>query len=437
MGQFFTTVNPNFIEDALYQSPLDLAEKLLSKRQERHDKFIEEVPLLGEAAKKVQYINDPIEREIVNRNLQAINDRVNDLTTKITNDPLNYNTYQKELNALKNDVGLNLTSGELSKVQASYNNYERVMKDNEKNPDKQEILNKLLANWQNEKGSLGKTFDYYKGVDKPDIEKMIEKVKLEPDKYTMINGKWVDKTTGVPMSDYAKTYQGAILSDPNYEAYVKHNEFLGRSGYDMSQTPMFTNGVEIKGRKYTEQEFEDLKRLNPDKTKEIEAMAKPALIPNSQSGWFGQGLIAEAKAYNQVEKEINPVWKEEAGLAMERAKLAETARSNKAREAQQRANLEFRKQVSGVADANVVSIVDNINSSVVMQNEKSREYSKLFAKDYGITLSESDLARFNNGGAANVITEKIKNSKVFDEKAKNNLLSKYSEHQNKLIKQFN
>jgi len=88
MGQFFTTVNPNFIEDALYQSPLDLAEKLLSKRQERHDKFIEEVPLLGEAAKKVQYINDPIEREIVNRNLQSINDRVNDLTSKITNDPL-------------------------------------------------------------------------------------------------------------------------------------------------------------------------------------------------------------------------------------------------------------------------------------------------------------------------------------------------------------
>jgi hypothetical protein len=310
------------------------------------------------------------------------------------------------------------------------------MKDNEKNPDKQEILNKLFTNWQNDKGSLGKTFDYYKGVDKPDIEKMIEKVKLEPDKYTMINGKWVDKTTGVPMSDYAKTYQGAILSDPNYEAYVKHNEFLGRSGYDMSDpnNPMFLPGTEFQGQKYTDQQFDALKKAYPTRVKEIESAAKPALIPNPNSGWFGQGLIAEAKAYNQVEKEINPVWKEEQGLAMERAKLAETARSNRAREAQQRASLEFRKQVSGVADANVVSVVDNINSSVMMNNERSREYSRLFANDYGIPLSEADLARFNKGGASNVINEKIKNS-TLDEKSKNNLLYKYNKNQNELIKQ--
>jgi hypothetical protein len=309
MSRFYETTDPRFVDDFIYKSPLELAEKVSNKIETNVDNMVgKELPLLEDTALKTKFINDPKEREIVEQRVKYYGEKTKELTEKIKNDPVNYRKYMPELDNIRKELKTDLTVGTLSKAEASYNALENYKETNKQLLKDQpgaywQGLNHLMNKWKsNENRSLDSPFESMAVQAKPDIEweKISDKIKANT--ITKVNGMWIDKETGISKERIDDLAWATIQSDPNYHNFINQQKEFGVKGWDVN--PFRVAGFQDKdGKVYSE---EDMGKLTEIQLKNLRM--QPVVDYDPMSNWTPDIRKASLMtAYSNKEKEMNQV----------------------------------------------------------------------------------------------------------------------------------
>ena len=126
MSRYFQNQKANIAdaESFMYQPPWELAQQSLAINQQGIDQGLATAQLFNNI--DVNYIDDPREREIVENAQKYYNERAGEITNAISEDPMSWRKQNLALQNLSNEFKADMTTGELGKVQGSYNSFTKL-----------------------------------------------------------------------------------------------------------------------------------------------------------------------------------------------------------------------------------------------------------------------------------------------------------------------
>lgn len=268
MGRFYGTANPNFVEDFIFQPPWEMAQKALAVNEEGVKNTLSSTDLFKNL--DIKYINDPVERENVKKIKDYYSSKADEISQAIQQDPMSWRSKIPEITKFGRELQEDINTGNISKIQGSYNNYQNWLKQNDKsrenNPD---LYNRLNSHWLNQwaKGnrSLDKTFN---------AEQIVSPINLSDEKFQKIFKEFkadaFDKKTGsywlegkqVTEEDVNRAAYDLIMNEPSAKGWFNQmGNILKDPGYYDENTGKLRNVynlVDKKGNTITPEQANDL-----------------------------------------------------------------------------------------------------------------------------------------------------------------------------------
>ena len=257
MGRFYKTALPNFVDNFMYQPPWEMAMKSLAINEEGVQKAMASTELFKNL--DVKYINDPVERENVEKIKQYYSSKADEITQAIQKDPMSWRSKLPELTKFGRELQDDLSTGNLSKIQGSYSSYQQWLKDNEKvKQDNPDLFNKLNQHWLGEWAKGNRSLDrMYSG------QQIIKPIDITDKKYQDIFKEMKADILASPTSDGKYWYKGKqirpedvesaaydmMMNDPNISGYLNQmGNILKDPGYYDESTGKLRNVFELRDR---------------------------------------------------------------------------------------------------------------------------------------------------------------------------------------------
>lgn len=136
MGRFFQQAMPEFIDDNMFNLPAELMQNvLLNKEKAVDDTLAANAALLDKLQAQGLKVDEPRLKEIIS----GYESRVDEISNKILQDPMNYNNYSESIRQLGRDVNKDWSIGEVAGIQSNrkaYFDWVKTMDEEaKKNPD--------------------------------------------------------------------------------------------------------------------------------------------------------------------------------------------------------------------------------------------------------------------------------------------------------------
>lgn len=111
MGRFYQTASPQFVDDKMFQLPVDLMGQVIQAKDKAVDTEITSAVNLFDKLKADVYESDlPRAKQIISEK----EDTVNGIIESIRKDPMNYNKYSSQIRTLSRDINHTWNTGEIA-----------------------------------------------------------------------------------------------------------------------------------------------------------------------------------------------------------------------------------------------------------------------------------------------------------------------------------
>lgn len=321
MARYFQTQRAN-IADAdsfMYKPPMELLREAATMHDQGIAQGLSSAQLFENI--NVDYIDDPVEKAIVENAKMYYNDRSAEIIDRISKDPMSYKKEMLNIQNLAKELQQDMTHGELGKVQQSYKALQNFIQENADLKAKQphiynQGLNYYLNRWRSgENRSLDNTFTGSKLIGAPDItsekyRKIFEGVKA--DSYDTLTGRYMYNNKEVTEQEMQEIAYGLLMQDPEVQSFVQQQQMFGDRGfvdvdqegnvrakslyqaYDTNTGEILTpEQLEQKQKAYQALSQEDKRKLGPGYGYQL----------NREHGFYS-GISAIGKAYSFREQKL-------------------------------------------------------------------------------------------------------------------------------------
>lgn len=256
MARFYQTSERNFVDDFIYQPPVELAMAAMGKKDEQIKTDLDTMEVLRSLP--IDYwkgVDDDRATQVKNEWEQ----RVNDVSQSIRGNLLDPSNRAK-LMALKSDLNKDMTSGKIFKLQQNAAGYRDLVQkaaaikdDGTRAKYLEELPKRYLQS--NPEGAYSSVFKPGELMDFRDVpaEFIAEFQKQKPDTFSQVmenvNGKWVMKNSTETTQNLVKEqFKQFVNAKPDVKGYLKHRQDSGIFGeqyfspngeLDMSQNSNF------------------------------------------------------------------------------------------------------------------------------------------------------------------------------------------------------
>lgn len=347
MARFFRTSRPNFVQGNIYTPPVSLMRNVLAVQ----DKGINDTLASTDIFKNlnINHISTDEEKDNVDAIKQYYNDKANQITSDIIKNPLDWKNKVSDINSLKRELTQDFATGNISKIQGSYNNMRSWLKDHEDVRKSDPFLfnrayQHAMENWGGnsyktpwEAETLLKSPDFqslYKNSVKELIPNRQNIVNQTPDgKYMVRTEKGIETLSPDRIIDHA---YNKLISDPKNLEWMKQQQRLGMGNYF--------------------NEDGSLNALKKDGTINENSSLAPVLNSLRDEGY--------SKKTNSVKFTPNTVALNDEKMSMSRAKLSQSKE-------------EFDQHMSYIRDKDAKNQLEDINDIIndPSASDESREYA--------------------------------------------------------------
>lgn len=245
-GQVFDTYSPmTIVDNMIYQPDFNLMDSSLAAQQERFDTDREKVEILNNAIAEI--LPDSEEgREVLDKYKADLNTKVQDLTSKMVSDPLNYQKYAGEARRLQAQVTADLNTGLLGTLNRNTQTALAAIKKIEDDKDMTDSTKKALIgeiksgyNTVIDKDRVSAdVFNAYEPITDYDWNKMFRDDLLKERKdlwenvagYNQITSNF-EGTDDAKKREALQRYVKARFNEPDKYAFYKQQERLDLGNY--------------------------------------------------------------------------------------------------------------------------------------------------------------------------------------------------------------
>lgn len=244
----FKGARAEFVDDFLYTPPMEMMEKVLAKKQAEFDMASAMGATLSQHL-NVDFLPDA-EEEATLRQIQGhYRSQIDNLNKQMMADPMNYQKYAMQAQALGRDIQENLTKGSLGNIAKSgkawkeWINSEAFKKQEAADPDlarriKQANLGRFTGQAGRSQDGVFEGKNYYSNRDlTEDFDKLAKAVVPELSEWSFDsnNGMYIKTTAGKTEKLTPERLQKMILakleSDPTLKQYFMERGELGYEGF--------------------------------------------------------------------------------------------------------------------------------------------------------------------------------------------------------------
>ena len=130
MGRFFQTAPTQFVEDYIYQPPWELMQQAAAKEQQIYDAAIASTKLFDNL--QIDHLQGEDDVYNVKEKQRYYAENAANIAKAIQNDPSKAQQYLNNIDSLQKELQKDMTSGDLSKIIGSAQNYKKWQEDNKK-----------------------------------------------------------------------------------------------------------------------------------------------------------------------------------------------------------------------------------------------------------------------------------------------------------------
>lgn len=156
MGKYYQTAVPEFVQDKMFQLPVDLMFKAIQMTDKNIDESIEKVDAFNGL---LDIENLKVDDPEVNKKLSEYKNRINDLSTNINKNPLDFRKYRTDISSLSRTLDDDLQRGMLGKAQEMKQSYEeevaRVDKMENVGAERKGLIKEAIKKKYEKAGGLG------------------------------------------------------------------------------------------------------------------------------------------------------------------------------------------------------------------------------------------------------------------------------------------
>lgn len=316
--QRYTTTSPTFSNDFMYNAPWELAMNALQFNEKQVTNIHDQATLFGGATDSINYLE--ADRANVEAERAKINTEVDDITAQLKEDPTQWRRLAPKIKSVGANLQTNLKTGNLSKIQGSYNAYQSFQKQYEdlakKDPQTvQRVSAKYLADWKekNPNGSLNSIFQG--GPIHGKVSLMDEKFQkifkeIKADKSTTIQGLYKIDNKWVSEKEVEQIALSMAMSDPDMVNYVRQQQWLGDESYT---SPLYSYKDAVTGKELTPQEAQSIQENFSKRAAEIQnilsdpnkkAKLTPAELQQMQED-MTQRVVSSLNGNNAIAQQVN------------------------------------------------------------------------------------------------------------------------------------
>ena len=249
MARFFQTAPTQFVEDFIYQPPWQLIQQATAKKQQEYDNMLAQAKLFDNLP--IQHLQGEDDVYNIQEKQRYYSEKANQIAQAIKKDPTSVNKYLPNIEALSKELQQDYTTGDISKIQGSYNAYQQWQKDNEQlkkdDPSRYSAANNYYLGQYLKDGGNSINRQYRgdlvtKDIDWEKLNSSAEKIKANEwsQQSAGTGGGYIykNKNTGeVVTEDRIKgVIYGQLLSDPSNVAALRQSELYGLGKYFNSDT---------------------------------------------------------------------------------------------------------------------------------------------------------------------------------------------------------
>lgn len=322
MSRFYQSGKPDFVDNFMYTPPWELAQQALAYNDAGIGKTLETASLFDNI--NVDYIPDPVEKAIVEKELKNYSDKADEYSTnmqlQLQNSPQSWKKYIPQLQTLGTDLSKNMKTGNLAKIQQSAAALKKWQEDNKKikeeNPELYERgLSHYINEWRkNPNRSLDATFsgDQLINFDITSKEFLDALGQFKASLQQREDGMYILNNKSVGEKEVEEAYLGLALSSPKGKAYLQQMAKFKAPGFYDEKTgepePLYVasdingNQIPIEGLREQQQNWyklsDGMKNITPFPTEHL----------NPRHAWTG-AIEAGKKifGFSEITKTEDPV----------------------------------------------------------------------------------------------------------------------------------
>ena len=155
MGKSYQTAIPQFVQDKMFQLPVDLMFKAIQQTDKNIDDSLEKVDAFNGM---LDIENLTVDNPEVNKRLSQYKDRINELSTNINKNPLDYKRYRTDIASLSKEIDNDLQRGLLGRAEEMKTKYdeeiERVNKLESVGNERKMLIKEAIKNKYQQAGAL-------------------------------------------------------------------------------------------------------------------------------------------------------------------------------------------------------------------------------------------------------------------------------------------
>lgn len=242
MGRFYTTAQPEFVQDIMYRPPWELAKEVLTKEQSDYDIALAKANVLGNV--DIQHMDTDIERENAARISQTYQQKADEIVEQLQKGSAeDWRQTLPSITKVARELEADYKTGDISKIESSAAQYALMNKQLESIKDaatkqraKEIYLNRFN---QQARGSLDKVFSADQVYDKKDLtgEFLSELSKMDtPDsnevlKHYKANG-YINtaKMSTKELTGLKKSFENFVKAK-GYQPYLQQQQEFGLGRY--------------------------------------------------------------------------------------------------------------------------------------------------------------------------------------------------------------
>lgn len=322
MSRFYQSGKPDFVDNFMYTPPWELAQQALAYNDAGIGKTLETASLFDNI--NVDYIPDPVEKAIVEKELKNYSDKADEYSTnmqlQLQNSPQSWKKYIPQLQALGTDLSKNMKTGNLAKIKQSAAALAKWKEENKKvKEENPELYERGLAHYINEwrknpNRSLDAIFsgDQLVNFDITSKEFLDALGQFKASLQQREDGMYFLNNKSVGEKEVEEAYLGLALSSPKGKAYLQQMAKFKAPGFYDEKTggpePLYVasdingNQIPIEGLKEQQQNWyklsDGMKNITPFPTKHL----------NPRHAWAG-AIEAGKKifGFSEITKTEDPV----------------------------------------------------------------------------------------------------------------------------------
>ena len=322
MSRFYQSGKPDFVDNFMYTPPWELAQQALAYNDAGIGKTLETASLFDNI--NVDYIPDPVEKAIVEKELKNYSDKADEYSTnmqlQLQNSPQSWKKYIPQLQTLGTDLSKNMKTGNLAKIQQSAAALRQWQEENKKikeeNPELYERgLSHYINEWRkNPNRSLDAIFsgDQLINFDITSKEFLDALGQFKASLQQREDGMYLLNNKSVGEKEVEEAYLGLALSSPKGKAYLQQMAKFKAPGFYDEKTgepePLYVasdingNQISIEGLREQQQNWyklsDGMKNITPFPTEHL----------NPRHAWTG-AIEAGKKifGFSEITKTEDPV----------------------------------------------------------------------------------------------------------------------------------